>query len=110
MQEPSEDAEAEADQDDEGASEDSQAPVNDLYDNQGVLMCQMDAFIDLRSMLPGAELSRLNLAPHASASSCKLGARPSPGHFYFVLLWASAIPPAGACNVAACDQLASHLN
>ena len=79
MQEPSEEAEAEDDQEDEDVSEDSQGTVNDLYDNQGVLMCQMDAFIDLRSMLPGAELSGLNLAPHAPAPSCNLGTRPSPG-------------------------------
>ena len=62
LQEPSEDAEAEDGEDAEGASEGSQSPVNDLYDDQGVLMCQMDTFIDLRSMLPGAELSRLTCA------------------------------------------------
>ena len=29
--------------------------MNELYDEQGVLMCQLEAFIDLRSMLPGVQ-------------------------------------------------------
>ena len=45
------------DRDDDGheaASEASDGPVNELYDDDGVLMCQLEAFIDLCSMPGGA--------------------------------------------------------
>lgn len=55
MQEQAGDAGAEDEELDEAASEASQDPVNELYDEQGVLMCQLEAFIDLRFMLPGVQ-------------------------------------------------------